>query len=44
VDNKAAPVWSAVLKAVFLLFILLVLVVVGYTAWIVSRYWNAIGV
>jgi hypothetical protein len=32
------------LRAFFLLFILLVLAAVGYTGWIVSRYWSSVGV
>lgn len=44
VDTPAAAVWSTALKALFILFVLLVLAAVGYAGWIVSRYWDAVGV
>ena len=40
----ARTLWSTVLRAVFLLFILLILGAVVYAGWIVSRYWNVVGV
>lgn len=43
-DTPAAAVWSTALKGLFILFVLLVLAAVGYAGWIVSRYWNAVGV
>ena len=43
-DTPAGSVLTTVVKAVFLIFILLILGAVAFTGWIVSRYWHAIGV
>jgi hypothetical protein len=40
-SHGAAP---ALFKALFLVFVLLVVVAAGYAGWIVMRYWDQVGV
>jgi hypothetical protein len=40
-SHGAAP---ALFKALFLVFVLLVVVAAGYAGWIIIRYWDQVGV